>query len=62
MKSKIEIDNPNNIKVKDKVCLDTNSGYCGIVTKISGIFLYLDGELIGFTLDRWKKTDSTINK
>lgn len=43
------------IKLNDKVRLDTDETYTGVVTRIKGNIVWLDGKVTGFTVDRWVK-------
>ncbi len=40
-------------KVGDKVYLDTDDSYIGVITRIKGILVYLDGQVTGFPIERW---------
>jgi len=44
------------IKIGDKVHLDSDKSYQGIVTKIKDIWIWLDGNITGFPIERWVKS------
>lgn len=44
------------IKVNYKVILDTDKSYSGVVTKIKGNTIWIDGKVTGFSSDRWIKS------
>lgn len=40
------------IQVNDKVRLDTDATYTGVVTRIKGDIVWINGKITGFTVDR----------
>lgn len=43
------------IRVNDKVRLYADKTYAGKVTRIKGNIIWLNGQITGFTVDRWVK-------
>jgi len=43
------------IRVNDKVRLDTDETYKGVVTRIKNNVVWIDGKITGFGVDRWLK-------